>query len=110
MYESDIGLDSLLVNQMVAHGLPFSVSKGAIYVDGFYKSWAVRLEHNEGGTFTAYARWDDVQQIADIRDLIAMNLKWQEWSSNRGVADWECVSEPWASLAASLGVTYREDE
>lgn len=72
-------------------------------VDGFYKSGTCTLCEVDG-KLIAHTRYDGIDVIETLEDLVKLNLSWHEYSQDR-YAGWAAYDPSWNSLIEK----YREE-
>jgi hypothetical protein len=75
-------------------------------IDGFYKSGTVRLYKHEN-TILVESRYQQIDEIEDIEDLVRLNYRW--WINSRDRYDgWKNPDSRWIPLLEKYNLIQRE--
>lgn len=70
-----------IIQEFMDRGGNVSLSSNGYSIDGFYKSGTITLKE-ENGQLKAYQRYNGVDEINCLDDLVCINYKW--WLDSRG--------------------------
>jgi hypothetical protein len=95
--------------ELIEKGFSVILKKDGVVLEDFYKSGTVRLEPQEDGTFRAHSRYEQVDGIESLDDLVYLNYEWWQKSKNRSDS-WLKPDELWAKEMVRLGIIKRKEE
>ncbi len=82
-----------VIEEFIFKGGSVSIDKNGYHIDGFYKSGAITLKE-ENNILKAYSRYDQVDEIHDFDDLVALNYFWWDRSKGRSTG-WSSPDSIW---------------
>lgn len=98
-----------VVLEMIDKGLEVTIKKGAVVVDGFYKSGTVELVINDENELIAKSRYEQSNTIYSFNDLVYLNHEWWERSKNRS-DHWASPDKQWGEFMVELGLVKKRVE
>lgn len=89
------------ITTLVERGIPVLLIREGFEIDGFYKSGTIRVSKTPDG-WRAYARYEQVTDIEDVEDLVALNYNW--WQGYKlAYEGWSQPDSRWVGLLEEYG-------
>ena len=85
------------IQELLEYDIPVSLTKDSFIVDGFYKSGNVEVHCQGENNWFAKARYNEITDVEDLQDLVALNYRWWQRSHYRSYS-WSQPDSRWIKL------------
>ena len=85
------------IQELLEYGITVGLTKDSFIVDGFYKSGTVEVRCQGENDWFAESRYNQVDYVGGLHDLVALNYSWWRMSKDRSDG-WSQPDSQWLKL------------